>query len=168
MGSMAHPSDSKVQSDAEAAIVSAAAAQLGIDLVRGRSATTISVGHGSRVEVDAASSDGSVLVEAYARQGRLKGAQLKKIAQDILKLALVGARSTAAVSKRVLVFASSEAERSVSGWVREAAEHFGVEFMVVEIPDELRASILRAQGKQIMVNVDRVADDVVPIDEPEG
>jgi hypothetical protein len=35
------------------------------------------------VAVDARSPDNSVFVEAYARQSSLKGAQLKKIGQDI-------------------------------------------------------------------------------------
>lgn len=152
-----HPSDSKVQTDAETAIVAAAATRLGVSLARDKNATTIRVGNNARVKVDAASLDGSVLVEVYARQGRLK-----KVAQDILKLTLVGNLPNTTSRKRVIVFASPEAEQSISGWIREAASHFGVIFMVVDIPDELRESIHRAQNRQIMVNVDQVADDVTP------
>jgi hypothetical protein len=61
----------------------------------------------------------------------------------------------------VIVFASAEAEQSVRGWVRQAVEHFGVELLVVEIPQDLRDLISNAQGRQVMVNVDQVADDLV-------
>lgn len=112
------------------------------------------------IELDAISFDGTVVVEAYARQGALKGAQLKKVAQDVLKLALLE-RAGGHVQRRVIVFASVEAEQSVGGWVRLAADHFGVEFLVVEIPEALRGLILSAQGRQVMVNVDLVAADIV-------
>jgi hypothetical protein len=157
-------SDSTIQKKAEKEIVEAAALALGVPLVRDREVTKISVGENAHVEVDAISPDGAVVVEAYARQGTLKGAQLKKIAQDVLKLSLLE-RSGAHVDRRVIVFASAEAEQSVRGWVRLAAEHFGVEFLVVKISQDLRDLILSAQGRQVMVNVDQVADDlVVPVD----
>ncbi len=100
------------------------------------------------------------MVEACARQGRLKGAQLRKVAQDILKLALLQEGSESKSIERFIVFASTEAEQSVKGWVREAAERFGIRFLVVDVPQELRDSILTAQSRQVMVNVDQVADDV--------
>ncbi|PZS20248.1 MAG: hypothetical protein DLM57_01955 [Pseudonocardiales bacterium] len=149
-----------MQTAAEAAIVDATAVHLGIDLLRHREATTISLGKDVRVEVDAASPDRSVVVEACARQGRLKGAQLRKVAQDILKLALLQEGSESKSIERFIVFASTEAEQSVKGWVREAAERFGIRFLVVDVPQELRDSILTAQSRQVMVNVDQVADDV--------
>jgi hypothetical protein len=80
-----HLSDSAVQREAEAMIVDGLGAQLGVGLLPGG---RLQVGGGAHVQVDARSENGGVLVEAHARQGALKGAQLKKVGQDILKFAL--------------------------------------------------------------------------------
>ena len=118
------------------------------------------------VEVDARSPDSSVFVEAYARQGPLEGAQMKKIGQDILKLALLRREATFADTRAIIAFASNEARESVRGWLRRAADAFGVELLVVAIPEDLRNEILSAQSRQMMVNVDatlaETADDVGP------
>ena len=118
------------------------------------------------VEVDARAQDSSVFVEAYARQGPLKGAQLKKIGQDILKLALLQRESTFSGSRAIIAFASDEARDSVRGWLRRATDAFGVELLVVPIPEVLRNEILAAQSRQMMENIDvtlaDVAEDVEP------
>ena len=60
----------------------------------------------------------------------------------------------------VIVFASQEAQRSITGWVREAAIRFDVRLMTVEIPSDLREAIIRAQSRQVMINAVDLADDV--------
>lgn len=115
---------------------------------------------GSFVQLDACSEDNGVLVEAYARQGRLKGAQIKKISQDILKLALLRRDDARSSSRAIIVFASEEAEASITGWVRSAAREFGVELLVVDIPEDVRNEIRAAQARQVMVNVPVAADEV--------
>lgn len=117
---------------------------------------------GVSIEVDAATDDGSIVVEAYARQGRLKGAQLKKVAQDILKLALLKREPDREQTEAIIAFANQEAHDSISGWVRQAPESFGVQLVVVPIPEALHQEILRAQGRQALVDVDEIADDVAP------
>src|SRR6266540_3442703 len=42
------------------------------------------------VEIDAANGARSILIEIFAHQGALRDGQKKKIAKDILKLALIG------------------------------------------------------------------------------
>ena len=76
--SVDHPSSSAVQKAAEASIVDAAAKALGLDLIRDRGVTSVVIGEGLHVEVDAATRDQSTVIEAYARQGALKGAQLRR------------------------------------------------------------------------------------------
>lgn len=115
------------------------------------------------IEVDARSEDGHLFVEAYARQGALRGAQLKKIGQDILKLALLRHQAAHARARFVIVFASSEARDSVRGWLRYAAEQFGVELRVVALPDGMREQILAAQQRQVMVNLS--ADEALAVQE---
>ncbi|WP_353952524.1 hypothetical protein V6K52_03505 [Knoellia sp. S7-12] len=157
-----HLSDSAVQRNAESAIVEALAAQLGCkgELKPKR----VSVLGGSYVQLDACSDDERILVEAYARQGKLKGAQIKKISQDILKLALLKRDPGLSDSRAIAVFASEEARDSIKGWIRSAAEQFGIELVVVEIPEALRDEIMVAQARQVMVNVEipmeEIADDV--------
>jgi hypothetical protein len=64
--------------ETEAVLTSLAdgAAVLGVDLGPG---DRINVGGGAHLQVDARSEDNGVLVEAYARHGVLKGAQLKRL-----------------------------------------------------------------------------------------
>lgn len=154
----AHASDSTVQAEAEAVIIDAFAADQQVVLERRPS--RLPVGEGVWVEVDARSEDPPVFVEAYARQGRLKGAQLKKVAQDILKLALLRRQSAHAEARAVVVFASVEAERSVTGWLRQAAATFEVELCVVDIPEQDRQRILAAQERQKMTNLEMSASDL--------
>ncbi len=154
-----HQSDSAVQRDAERAIIEALAAQLGVVLVGGGA---LSLSGGVRIQLDARSEDGKFAVEAYARQGTLKGGQLKKIAQDVLKLALLRQEPDHADVRPIIVFASEDARSSITGWVRRAADVFGVEMHVVDIAPELREEILATQEAQKMVNVElpTAADDL--------
>lgn len=103
-----HQSDSAVQRDAERAIVDALAAELGVVLVP---AGTLSLSGGVRIQLDARSEDGKFAIEAYARQGTLKGGQLKKIAQDVLKLALLRQEPDHVDVRPIIVFASERPDR---------------------------------------------------------
>ena len=114
-----HLSDSSVQRLAEATIVAALAESLGLELLNNPGRITLA--GEVWVEVDARSPDNSVFVEAYARQGPLKGAQLKKIGQDILKLALLQREANFGGTRAIIAFASEEARDSVRGWLRRAA-----------------------------------------------
>jgi hypothetical protein len=145
-----HLSDSAVQRDAEAMIVAELGAQFGISLLPGG---RLQVGGGAHVQVDARSENNGVLVEAYARQGALKGAQLKKVGQDILKFALLRQTGGWAEARMILAFASNEAKESIRGWLAQAAEVFEVELVVVALAREASERILAAQQRQVMVNL---------------
>lgn len=67
--SQTHPSDSLAQRDAEVVIIAALSTQLGVPLAK----TSIPTGNGGRVEIDGANADTTILVEAYAHQGALRG-----------------------------------------------------------------------------------------------
>ena len=153
-----HPSNSTVQSNAETAIIASLADLLGIDLVLGP--RQIQLNNGAHVVVDAATEDLSVVVEAYAHQGRLKGAQPKKIAQDILKLALIRQQPGHRSARAIIALADQAADDSITGWLREAAATWQIEIMTVNLPAELKDSIRAAQTRQVMVNVDQVVDEV--------
>jgi hypothetical protein len=143
-----HPSDSSMQRRAEAAILAAVSAELRVILTP----RSLVLSNGSRVEVDGTAPDLSVLVEAFARQGALKGGQQKKVCQDALKLITLGRIHPDA--RLVIAFADPEAAEYASRgtWVAEALATWGVEVIVVDIDPELRTQIREAQLRQVMLN----------------
>ncbi len=92
-------------------------------------------------------------MEVYVRIGSVKGAQQHKIKGDILKLAFIGQR-LGTEWRKILCFASKEAASYASGatWVAEAAREFGIEIVAVDIPEDIKASIVTAQVRQRMIN----------------
>ncbi|UUY05746.1 hypothetical protein LRS13_09560 [Svornostia abyssi] len=143
-----HVSDSAVQRRAEEVIRALLSDRLGIPLVP----RTIQLKAGAPVQVDAASPDGTVLAEIFARQGALKGGQQKKVAIDTLKLITV--RHEQPEVKLMLCFANQDAAAYATGggWVAQALRTWEVGVEVVDIPDDLRTEILAAQLGQTMVN----------------
>jgi hypothetical protein len=146
-----HVSDSAVQRRAEEVIRDLLARRLGIPLAP----RTIELQAGAPVQVDAASDDGTVLAEIFARQGPLKGGQQKKVAIDTLKLITV--RREHPATRLILCFAdrAAAAYATGGGWVAQALRSWEVDVEIVDIPDDLRAEILEAQIGQTMVNPDR-------------
>ena len=143
-----HRSDSAVQRAAEATILAAVAARLGVALAP----RSFVLPNGSRVDVDGTALDASVLVEVFARQGALKGGQQKKVCQDALKL--ITLRHMHPNARLVIAFADEHASTYASSgtWVAEALSTWGVEVLVVEIDPALRARIREAQARQVMLN----------------
>jgi hypothetical protein len=150
-------SRSDVQARAEATIRERLAAILGIELRPGK----LTLADGVSVSVDAAASDNSVIAEIFARQGRLKPGQMKKVAMDALKLVTI--RHELRRAHLVLAFADPEAAACVQrrGWLSHALRTSGIQVLTVDIPSALRTEIRNAQGRQRMVNATDVADDVV-------
>jgi len=108
--------------------------------------------HGARVDIDAASSDDSVLVEIHAHQGRLRGGQFGKVARDALKLITLS--RTRPTSKLILAFADEDAAGCVHGrsWLAEAVKAWGIEVVVVPLDQNVRDGLRAAQVRQVMVN----------------
>lgn len=105
------------------------------------------------VQPDAIDPTKKVIVEAYARVGKVKGGQLHKIKGDILKLALID-KKLGKGWRKIMCFASDEAAKYVQGksWVAEAARAFGVDIQVVHLPLEQRNNVVSAQKRQRMIN----------------
>lgn len=152
-----HASDSEVQRRAEAIIRGLLAQRLGVSL----RPETVYLETGTPVQVDAVAADESVLAEIFARQGKLKPGQQKKVAIDSLKLITLGRGRHD--TRLVLVFADEEAAAYATGggWLAQTLRTWGVEVVVLEIAAELRQQILAAQDTQKMVNADEVAEDVI-------
>jgi hypothetical protein len=122
-----HASDSAEQRLAEIAIISAVSATIEVPLAPARIPID-----GARVEIDGASEDRSVLVEAYARIGALRGGQPKKLATDAFKLAWAGQKLG---SRRL-------------AWLTAAIRDANVEIMHVSLEAALLESLTDAQARQ--------------------
>ncbi len=147
---MRHASDSFEQRSAEDVVLSVLSARLGVPLAP----TTLWLPGGSRVEVDGVADDRSVFVEVFAHQGRLKGGQVHKVARDALKLITVARDLPGPRPRLIIAFADEAAAVGVSGksWLAESLKTWGVEVLVAELPDDVKASLTAAQLRQTMVN----------------
>jgi hypothetical protein len=154
---VAHRSDSTPQRDAEPIILAALSSELGVDLAPRR----LQLPSGAYCDVDGVSPDEQVLVEAFARQSKLKGGQRGKIARDALKLMTLrehrpGARLILALADRNIV-----QSLTAKSWLAEALRTFNIQVLYVEIPADARDKVAAAEIRQVMVN-----RDVPPAPEP--
>jgi len=101
------------------------------------------------VQVDGVADDRSLLCEAFAHQGPLKGGQTHKVLSDAFKLSFLGRRFPKA--ELILVFSDEQAARPfIAGrsWVSKAVEALGVKVEVVQLPDATRVRLRDAQERQ--------------------
>jgi len=139
-----HASDSTEQRTAEITIIAAVSDIVGLPLAPAR--ITID---DARVEIDGASADRSVLVEAYARIGVVRGGQPKKLATDAFKLAWAGKKVSA--QRLIIAVAGEEADaylRRPGAWLTAALRDANVEIIHVPLGAELRDSLTQAQTRQ--------------------
>lgn len=143
-GKTVHVGDSAVQRVAEPLMVEAVAKVIGVPLAKKR----LPLAHGVQCEVDGVSADGKVLVEAYAHQGTMRGAQLKKISEDAFKLVTL-ARGRPGM-RLIVAFADELAATSFLGksWRAEALRIWSVEVLVIELHDDVRDDLRDAQVRQ--------------------
>jgi hypothetical protein len=94
-----------------------------------------------------------VIVEVYARVGRLKGAQPNKVKGDILKL-LFMERLLGGRWKKIICLGDNAAAKTLKGksWVCAAANEFGITVEVVPHSKKTMRAVLSAQLSQRMVN----------------
>lgn len=143
-GKVIQPGDSTIQRDAEPLMIAAVAEAMGVPLTKKK----LTLPGGAYAEVDGVSEDGTVLVEAFAHQGKMIGAQLRKVAEDALKLITLAKGRTD--MRLTVVFADDEAAKGFLGrsWKAEALRIWGVEVLVVELHGDVRAGIRDAQVRQ--------------------
>jgi hypothetical protein len=145
---MSHLSDSSVQQAAESLIRKQVAEYVGKPLTP----MSVKLGTGAPVQVDGVAADESVFVEIFAHHGALKGGQRHKVATDALKLITVGRRR--ADAQLILAFADEAAAAFATKgtWMAQALATWGVKVLVVDLEADVRAGILAAQARQVMVN----------------
>ena len=140
----AHPSDSLAQRGAESLMIAAVAASLGVELH-----PTVISDRDAKVQIDGATSDLTVLVEAYAHIGPLRGAQPKKLATDAFKLSWIGPRVGATtLVLAVLDDAAANYLRRPKAWLTSAIEDAGITVVLVDVDRDVRAGIQDAQVAQ--------------------
>lgn len=145
---MNHPSDSADQRAAERSVLIALETLWGASFVPG---TRLPVDAG--VAPDGVDLDKRLVVEVYARVGKLKPAQSHKVRADLFKLAYL--RKLLGPEWRVVFcFVDHEAAAFLMGksWAARAAQAFGVEITIQELPALLREQVLAAQLRQRMTN----------------
>lgn len=144
-----HLSNSASQRGAEELIRELTATALGVALVPRR----LKLPGGAYVNVDGFHpGPPEILVEFYARQGEVRGAQPKKLRADAFKL-LAARKLLYPNARLVLVLASEEAARSFNvGWTREALNALAIEVCRVSLDSKTVASLTAAQDRQHMSN----------------
>lgn len=109
---------------------------------------TLQIG-GSKVEIDGFYESHRVACEAYAHVGPLKFGQSRKLATDVLKLAMVD-KHLGQGCRKIIVVAGTEAYAWLTGkcWQAGAVREFGIEVMRVELPPNIHAKVLATQALQ--------------------
>lgn len=101
-------------------------------------------------QVDGYSEAPPILCEIYSRIGKMKVAQHNKIGKDILKMLLIEKMQNK-IFRKIIAFADEEAASSFSGgesWYSKLKDYFNIEIIIVEIPSQLKESLINAQKRQ--------------------
>jgi hypothetical protein len=140
------PGDSSEQREAETVMMAEFSRIRGVAL----KPTRIALDGGVIVQVDGVADDYSLLCEAFAHQGPLKGGQVRKVIFDSFKLTFLARRWPQA--EMVLLFSDEEATRlfrlNSRSWLAQAVQAAGLKVEVVEIPSALRVRVQQAQKRQ--------------------
>jgi hypothetical protein len=137
--------DSTVQREAEAAIRAALESDYG-DL----KSIAWEFSDGTKVEIDAVSENRKILVEIFARQGSLLDGQRRKLAKDILKLALVCIDVPDAKDLQLIIAHANPAITKYltkESWLALATKRFGIKEidMSNRLTEDLKMRIKQAQ-----------------------
>jgi hypothetical protein len=141
------PGSSREQRDAERVMLD----RLGDRLGRRLEPARIGLRSGARVEIDGADTDHSVLVECWAHQGPPKGGQKHKVLTDALKLTWI---ATTIYPRPELVLCMSDPVAAApflpqsKSWAAQALADLGIRIEIVELPEDVRIAVVRAQERQ--------------------
>jgi hypothetical protein len=140
-----HPSDSSEQQLAHNEILSLINKKYNLSLVSKKLIVSEVL-----FQVDGYSEDPPIFCEIYSRIGSMKVAHYNKISKDILKMLLIE-KLTGKQFRKIVAFADEETASPFMGgesWYAKLKEVFGIEVIIIQIPEELRNSILQAQKRQ--------------------
>lgn len=145
---MAHKSDSSTQLKAEKVMLNMLEERFELN-AGDLSSEKIKLSDKVSVEIDGYNEEHGIMIEVFARMGKLKAAHYEKIANDILKLVMVEKLHNREYRK-ILAVCGDEVERYLLGksWKAHAVDIFNFEVIKVDIPFELKEEICAAQGRQ--------------------
>jgi hypothetical protein len=106
------------------------------------------------VKPDGIDPERKIIVEVFSRIGKLKPAQAHKVRADLFKLAYLR-KLLGPEWRTIFCFVDQSASASLLGrsWTAEAAQAFGVEILVQDLPENVRLQVIAAQDRQNMVRV---------------
>lgn len=144
--SFVEPGSSHEQRMAEAVMLQVLSQSLGVPLAP----RTLAHKSGARFEVDGAGVGMTVLVECWAHQGPAKVAQKNKLVADAVKLHWVAQSLEPRPQRLILCVSDQAAVKHLQGksWHGAAIADLGVTLEVVELPEDVVASIVAAQKRQ--------------------
>ena len=106
------------------------------------------------MQPDFYSEEFSIVGEIFAHIGKPKKAQDNKISNDILKMLLLDKISGKQYRKIIAVCDKKEMKKLMGQSVlAESIRQFGVEVILVELDEDMRNKILKAQEIQRMTNI---------------
>ena len=106
------------------------------------------------IQPDFYSEEFSIVGEIFAQIGKPKKAQDNKISNDILKMLLLDKISGKQYRKIIAVCDKKEMKKLMGQSVlAESLKQFGVEVILVELDEDMRTKILKAQEIQRMTNI---------------
>ena len=145
---MAHLSDSREQRIAEKLILEGLEDYIGIPS-GSLNNKRIMLDNVVSVEIDGYSDEYKIMVEVFARIGKLAPAHQEKLANDILKLNL--AEDILKIRyKKYLAVCGEDAERYLTGssWKAFAVKYYDFEVVRIDLSKDNREMIIKAQQRQ--------------------
>lgn len=145
---MKHLSDSTVQLLAEKQILEGLEVRLGIPS-GSLQPKRIMIDNMVAVEIDGYNDEHKIMVEVFARIGKLAPAHYEKLANDILKLKLVE-DILGIPHNKYIALCGENAEWYLLGssWKAFAIKHYGFKVVRIDLPCDTREMIVNAQLKQ--------------------
>ena len=89
-----------------------------------------------------------MLIELFAHVGRSKAGQKRKLSRDMTKLLLAERKLDRACRKIIAVLDGEAISHFATGWDGEFAQCFGVELLVVAVPEQLKEKLREVQNRQ--------------------
>lgn len=148
-----HKSSSHVQMQAEEVIFQKVEEMLGITLEKNRK-IYLADNAFTYIQPDFYSEDSKIIGEIFAHIGKPKKAQDNKIANDVLKMLLLE-KITGHQYRKMIVVCDVAEQKKLHGQsaLAESIRQFGIEIMYIELDDNMRVQLIKAQELQRMTNI---------------
>lgn len=147
-----HKSSSHVQMQAEETMFNQVENMLAVKLEKNRK-IFLADNAFTYIQPDFYSEEDNIIGEIFAHIGKPKKAQDNKIANDILKMLLLE-KITGKKFRKIIAICDEAEMKKLQGQsaLAESIRQFGIEIMFIEIDNNMRSQIIKAQELQKMTN----------------